>query len=111
MVRSSCQLIKGSQDPSVDLVLGTNFVMATANVLNERVPCGDHSRTAELHEVDNLAELVDCPVQVDPSSSDFDVCFVDKPSVLDQSSIVTPASPPASFKAMSPRDEGKPRTV
>ena len=38
------------------------------------------SRFSETN-VDNLAELVDCPVQVDPSSSDFDVCFVNKPSV------------------------------
>jgi hypothetical protein len=32
-------------------------------------------------DVDNLAELVDRPIQVDPSSRDFDVCFVDEPPI------------------------------
>jgi hypothetical protein len=60
----------------------------------EELPGGRISRFSEDQHVDNLAELVDCPVQADPSSSDFHLCFVDKPSVLDQSSIVTLASPP-----------------
>ncbi len=32
-------------------------------------------------DVDDLAELVDRPVQIDPSSGDFDVRFVDEPPI------------------------------
>jgi hypothetical protein len=32
-------------------------------------------------DVDDLAELVDCPVQTDPPPGDFDVRFVDEPPI------------------------------
>ena len=32
-------------------------------------------------DVDDLTELVDRPIQIDPSPGDFDVCFIDEPPV------------------------------
>src|SRR5690348_5084908 len=31
--------------------------------------------------INDLPELVDCPVQIDPSSDDLGVCFVDEPAI------------------------------
>ena len=32
-------------------------------------------------DVDDLAELVDCSVQVNPPAGDFDVCLIDEPPI------------------------------
>src|SRR5207248_9844742 len=44
------QLIEGSRDPQVYCFLGSEFVVAAADVLDEGVPGGDYSCAAELFE-------------------------------------------------------------
>lgn len=44
------QLVEGSQDSVGDDFLGPQFAVAAADVLDERVPCADHSSAAGLCE-------------------------------------------------------------
>jgi hypothetical protein len=48
-------------------------------VKNRRVAV--RSRFSEVQDVDDLAELVDGPVQVHPPAADFDVVLVDQPAI------------------------------
>jgi hypothetical protein len=53
--------------------------------------CGEVA-TGRDHNVDGLAELVDCPVHVCPATGDLDVRLVDEPAVTRQ-----PQARPGSF--------------
>src|ERR671917_2332289 len=66
---SDCQgqRVEGGQDASVDDFLGAQFVVAAADVLDERVPSTDHLRAAELFKAAHRSQA-----ELQPSVIGFD---------------------------------------